>query len=75
MVPTLRDKGSSELASLQFAVCVLETPHLIVCGHSDCGAMKACLKPENVESLPYLAQWIQKELQLNIWHPAYRVLY
>ncbi len=64
MVPTLSDKGSSELASLQFAVCVLETPHLIVCGHSDCGAMKACLKPENVESLPYLAEWIQNGSEL-----------
>jgi|GEM_PF-2693667 len=64
MVPPLRDKGSSKLASLQFAVCLLETPHLIVCCHSGCGAMKACMKPESVESLPYLAEWIQNGSEL-----------
>ena len=64
MVPPLRDKGSSKLASFQFAVYLLETPYLIVCCHSDCGAMKACLKPESVESLPYLAEWIQNGSEL-----------
>ena len=64
MVPTLRDKGSSKLASLQFALCLLETTHIIVCCHSDCGAMKASLKPESVESLPYLAEWIQNNSEL-----------
>ncbi len=63
MVPAGNVEGCSELASLEFAVCALKTPHLIVCGHSDCGAMKACLSPETVQRFDHLPGWIENGKQ------------
>jgi carbonic anhydrase len=37
----------------------LKVPHIIVCGHSDCGAIKAlCQGRENIE-LPHLRSWLR----------------
>jgi carbonic anhydrase len=63
MVPTINVAGCSELASLEFAVCALKTPHLIVCGHSECGAMKACLSPETVQGFDHLPGWIENGMK------------
>ena len=51
MVPALNVAGCGELASLEFAVCALRTPHMIVYDHSKCDAIKACLSPETVHGL------------------------
>ncbi len=49
----------SEVAALEFALEYLKVPHIIVCGHSDCGAMKAlCNGREKVE-LPHLRSWLR----------------
>lgn len=37
----------SEMAALEFAIKVLDVKNIIVCGHSDCGAMKARIKPHS----------------------------
>ena len=34
-------------ASIEYAVAVLQVPNIIVCGHSDCGAMKGILQVED----------------------------
>lgn len=46
-------------ASVEYAVAALHVPHIIVCGHSDCGVMKATLDPASVKSLPNVAQWLE----------------
>jgi carbonic anhydrase len=46
-------------ATIEYAVAVLEVRHVIICGHSDCGAMRAALHPENVEELPSVRAWIR----------------
>lgn len=46
-------------ASIEYAVSVLRVPHVIVCGHTDCGVLKATLKPESVRELPNVAQWLE----------------
>ncbi len=45
-------------ATIEYAVAALKVKHLVICGHSDCGAMKAVLHPERVSSLPNVAHWL-----------------
>lgn len=35
------------LSTIQYAVDYLEIPHIVVCGHYDCGAVKAASKNRN----------------------------
>ncbi|HEX3984980.1 MAG TPA: carbonic anhydrase [Acidobacteriaceae bacterium] len=45
-------------STVEYAVEVLHVRHIIVCGHSDCGAMKAVMdKPDGVR-LPLTAKWL-----------------
>lgn len=45
-------------ASIEYAVAVLQVPNIIVCGHSDCGAMKGILAPKAVKKLAAVAHWL-----------------
>ena len=45
--------------SVEFAMLVLKVPLIIICGHSDCGAMKALLHAETAENLPEVKQWMR----------------
>jgi carbonic anhydrase len=60
MAPVREGATSGELATLEFAVCGLETQHIVVCGHSDCGAMKGLLAPEQCAHLTYLSAWVRE---------------
>jgi carbonic anhydrase len=58
IVPIHAEGVAGESASIEYAVAVLNVPHIIVCGHSDCGAVKGMLHPEKVESVPAVARWL-----------------
>jgi carbonic anhydrase len=45
-------------ASIEFAVKALGVEHIIICGHTDCGAMKGAMNPESLESLPHVSMWL-----------------
>lgn len=51
-------RGSGETATIEFAVEVLEVEHIIVCGHSHCGAVNAILYPGAPSALPAIHQWL-----------------
>lgn len=58
IMPSFPDGGSA-VAALEFALESLEVSHIIVCGHSDCGAMRALAKnPEGQGATP-LAAWLR----------------
>jgi len=59
IVPAHGDHSGGVSATIEYAVQVLKVRHVIVCGHSDCGAMKAVLHPETVADLPAVASWIR----------------
>ncbi|MEZ5352273.1 MAG: carbonic anhydrase [Bryobacteraceae bacterium] len=46
-------------ATIEYAVMALEVRHIVVCGHSDCGAMKGILCPDSVKDMPTVAQWLR----------------
>jgi carbonic anhydrase len=45
-------------ATIEYAVAVLQVESVIVCGHSDCGAMRAALDPSKVAALPAVSSWL-----------------
>lgn len=58
IVPPYGVVGGGEDATIEYAVAVLGVRHIIVCGHSHCGAMKASLHPETLDALPTVAAWL-----------------
>jgi carbonic anhydrase len=47
-------------AAIEYAVCVLEVNTVIVCGHTQCGAIDAILHPESVAHLPFVSRWLSE---------------
>lgn len=45
-------------ASIEYAVGVLNVRHIVICGHTDCGAMKGALHPEALKKLPHVSNWL-----------------
>jgi len=59
IVPAYGEVNGGVSATIEYAVLALEVQDIIVCGHSDCGAMKAVLHPELVADMPNVAQWLR----------------
>jgi carbonic anhydrase len=49
----------SEVAAMEFALEQLKVRHIIICGHSDCGAMKAICQGRHSLPMPYLRSWLR----------------
>jgi carbonic anhydrase len=46
-------------AVIEYAVSALKVKHIAVCGHSDCGAMKALQHPEDLETMATVRRWMR----------------
>lgn len=58
VVPPHSSHTGGMTASIEFAVAALGVSHIVVCGHTDCGAMKGAIAPENLDSLPHVKEWL-----------------
>jgi carbonic anhydrase len=58
IVPPHGAARGGEAPTIEFAVVALQVRDIIVCGHSQCGAVKGLLHPENLVDLPEVAAWL-----------------
>lgn len=48
----------SEASAVEYAVSVLKVRNVIVCGHSNCGAMRAVIANARLDDAPNLRDWL-----------------
>ena len=58
IVPLHDDYTDGMSASIEYAVAVLQVPHVVICGHSGCGAMAGAMTPEKLDALPLVKDWL-----------------
>lgn len=60
IVPPFGAQNGGTVATVEFAVLALGITEIIVCGHSDCGAMKGLSgDPAKLEAMPSVAGWLR----------------
>lgn len=59
IVPVAGQDVDGITATIEYAVEALKVRHAIVCGHSDCGALKAAANPQTLDSLPKSKRWLR----------------
>lgn len=58
IVPPWGDVVGGVSATVEYAVQVLGVQHIVICGHSDCGAMKAVMDPAKVQEFRAVRSWL-----------------
>ena len=59
LVPGYGEVLGGVSAIIEYAVAGLQVSQVVVCGHTDCGAMKGLLHPEKVAQLPMVKSWLR----------------
>lgn len=59
IVPPFATQNGGVSSTVEYAVAALGVRDIIVCGHSDCGAMKALVNPEMTVNMPNVAAWLR----------------
>lgn len=58
IIPPYSSEPSGEAATIEYALKILNIKEIIICGHSQCGAMHGLLYPPTEEQLPAIASWL-----------------
>jgi carbonic anhydrase len=61
IVPAYGEMLGGVSAIVEYACTALGVSHILVCGHSDCGAMKGLLAPDDpaLQRMPTVASWLR----------------
>jgi carbonic anhydrase len=59
IVPPYEQSDMGITAVLEYAVRHLKVPHLVICGHTDCGGIKGLDAHLDAEAEPALSRWIE----------------
>jgi carbonic anhydrase len=58
IVPPHARLAGGVTASIEYAVAVLNVEHIVICGHTHCGAMSGALNPDALDGLPHVRDWL-----------------
>jgi carbonic anhydrase len=58
IVPPHTNQTGGMTASIEFAIGALRIPNIIICGHSECGAMKGAMNRAGLTNLPHVREWL-----------------
>ncbi|SFK08134.1 carbonic anhydrase [Mesorhizobium albiziae] len=59
IVPPFSQANGGVTSVVEYAVTALGVRDIVVCGHSDCGAMKALARPEALAQMPNVSAWLR----------------
>jgi carbonic anhydrase len=59
IVPAHGSLSGGVISAIEYSVMVLGVKDIVVCGHSDCGAMRAFSHPEKLIELKAVRSWIE----------------
>ncbi|CNK39584.1 carbonic anhydrase [Yersinia alsatica] len=59
IVPSYGPEPGGISASVEYAVTALKVTDIVICGHSDCGAMTAIAKCHCLDHMPAVKHWLQ----------------
>lgn len=68
IVPPFATQNGGVSSTVEYAIAVLGVRDIIVCGHSDCGAMKALAMKQDLTGIPNVAAWLRHS------HAAHKVV-
>jgi carbonic anhydrase len=58
MIPAYGEMLGGVSAVVEYAVSLLKVKHVVVCGHTDCGAMAALMSPQGMQDMPSVKNWM-----------------
>ena len=64
------DTDNAEASALEYALNVLKVGHIVICGHSGCGAMKAALGTID-DKMPHVRSWLRHTVNAKKLLEAY----
>lgn len=58
IVPPHSNSTGATTAAIEFAVSALKVPHIVICGHTDCGAAKGAMALDKLSTMPHVRDWL-----------------
>lgn len=58
IIPPFGSSSGGEAAAIEFAIDGLGVANIVVCGHSQCGAMRALQNSDDLAGMPSLRAWL-----------------
>ncbi len=58
LVPSMDSDDSSVMAAVEYSTGALGVKTIVICGHSDCGAMKVVLAHKDLSTMPNAQDWL-----------------